>query len=671
MAVVYAVTQWRCYLQGAQHDFTLVTDHHPNTYFATQPTLSRRQARWSEMLQQYHFEWQYRPGKHNVADPISRSPGLSMLADCMQSFGWPSYHWLERSPRQMSGLAAAMCAHTAFFAMMHENTAAWHANVQTRSQIRSSAPSESTPASTAEPRPDVVSSSPAVYGEHPSTERSLISELRDAYLQDPILGDPENPRVSHNHLRAANGLWYRGDTIVVPASPAIKRQILSELHDSPYAGHGGEYRTVQLVRRYFWWPSLDNDCRAYVKGCTQCQRNKASTRPYAGLLQQHDVATQKWQQVSMDFLTHLPLTSRRYDQIMVVVDTLSKMAHFVPCKMTDTAEDIARHYVREIWKLHGWPTVLITDRDSKFTDAFFRAACSQLGIRQAMSTAHHHETAGQVERMNRILEETLRHYVNDKMDNWDVLLPAAEFAVNNSYQSTIGTTPFYLNYGYHPNVPLDVGVSPHPDANAWLNDVHSTVHAFGRYHAFAQQRLSADRIATMVSDARAHNHMVRNRHKQYANRKRVDLQFEEGAQVMLKTKNLNLLHWPCKKLFPLWLGPFTVLKRCGAVSYELELPRHWRIHDVFHVNLLKPFRWNGQYAPSPFTYIAGQQLEYEVDGILDHRPSSVLIERGLPPSVLNKLEFLVRWRHSGPEHDTWEPFANLKNAPESLAAYGL
>ena len=159
----------------------------------------------------------------------------------------------------------------------------------------------------------------------------------------------------------------------MPACPSIKRQILTELHDSLYAGHGrhgGEHKTVQLVRRYFWWPSLDNDCRAFVKGCALCQRNKASTRQYAGKLTQHPIASQKWEQVSLDFITHLPETKQGFTQIMVAVDTLSKLAHFIPCHMTDTAERIASLYVQTIWCHHGWPKVLISDRDSKFTDAF-------------------------------------------------------------------------------------------------------------------------------------------------------------------------------------------------------------------------------------------------------------------------------------------------------------
>ena len=264
--------------------------------------------------------------------------------------------------------------------------------------------------------------------------------------------------------------------------------------------------------------------------------------------------------------------------------------------------------------------------------------CAQLGVKQIMSTAHHHQTAGQAERMNRVLEETFRHFVSDKMDDWDGLLPAAEFAVNNSFQRSIQDTPFHVNYGYHPSVPLDVGVSPNSDVSEFLAEQHGLMQTAGQYHAFAQQRLNADRISAVVQKARDHLHMARNRQKQYADSKRRDLQLMPGQDVMLKTEHLNLSHWPSRKLFPLWMGPFRVVRQITPVSYELELPRHWQIHDVFHVNLLKPYRDNGQgHPPSPFTYLAGQPYEYEVDYIPDHHPMQVTIQKGLHAKGLRSL----------------------------------
>ena len=417
---------------------------------------------------------------------------------------------------------------------------------------------------------------------------------------------------------------------------------------------------------------MDRDVRQFVKGCPLCQRNKAGHRRYAGKLQQHDLPTEKWQQISMDFLSGLPKTARGNTMIMVVVDTLTKMAHFVPCAATTKAPDVARLYVEHIFKLHGWPKVIITDRDGRFIDQFWQSMCSQLGAKLNMSTAHHHETAGQAERMNRVLEETLRHFVSDKMNNWDELLPAAEFAVNNSFNRSIMTTPFHLNYGYHPSVPLDVGVSPNSDVSDFLTQHQQLMHSAGTYHAFAQQRLNADAIASLVQTATEFLHSARNRQQQYADMHRSDLAFKPGDQVMLKTKNLNLTGQPSKKLFPLWLGPFTVLKEINKVSYELALPRHWQIHDVFHVNLLKPYRDNGQgHPPSPFTYLAGQPYEYEVETILDHSPSSVHIQQNLPAKLLKTMSFLVRWKYYTSDHDTWEPHANLKHAPQALADYGL
>ena len=720
LAVIFALQQWRCYLQGAKHDFLLVTDHHPNTYLATMPTLSRRQARWSEKLQEYSFEWQYQPGKRNIADPVSRSlhlpaPSEEILAQLSLLTQELDFDCAARPDSMYAGLAHAVTVHAAAVRVIinqdgRAEPESCILSAMTRGQIQKgkqlqqqqanqqgvAARKESLvrddsphPASTVASRPagqlrPVASSRsnvapqqsstpvirPAVFGPHDAVTLSWIPELRTAYLADPLMGDPDDPAIRHQHMKAKNGLWYRDTVIAVPNCPSIKREIMTELHDSQYAGHGGELRTVQLIRRYFWWPSLGNDCRQFVKGCALCQRNKASTQKYGGLLQPHSLAEQKWDKVSMDFVTGLPLTARGHDMIMVVVDQISKMAHFIPCNVHCTAREIASLFMQNVFKLHGWPKTFITDRDTKFKEAFFTAVAAQMGTTQVYGSAYHHETSGQVERMNRLLEETLRHYVNKQLDNWDELLPCAEFAINNSFQQSIMTTPFQLNYGYHPTVPLDVGICPHDAANTFVRKMQTVMHATGRYHAFAQQRLNADEISAAVGIAKQHLEAAQNRQKQYADRHRRPVSFQPGDQVMLKTKNFRMHEWPGKKLLPLWVGPFEVERAESKVSYQLVIPQHWRIHNIFHVNLLKPFRDNGQpHAPPPFTLIAGQPFEYEVDCILAHHPASTRLEHGMKNKQLKQLSFLVQWKYCAAEDSTWEPYENLKHAPESLANY--
>ena len=138
--------------------------------------------------------------------------------------------------------------------------------------------------------------------------------------------------------------------MVVPKRPHIKRQILTELHDSKNAGHAWEQKILDLVKRYFWWPHMDADCKHFVKGCSRCQRNKAPTRQYTGLLQQHDLPTQR-QQVSMNVIQSLPVTAQGNDMVMTAFETLTKIVHFVPCMAAMNSAGTAKLYVKEVFKL--------------------------------------------------------------------------------------------------------------------------------------------------------------------------------------------------------------------------------------------------------------------------------------------------------------------------------
>jgi hypothetical protein len=192
----------------------------------------------------------------------------------------------------------------------------------------------------------------------------------------------------------------------------------------------------------------------FVARCLECQQVKVEHRHPTGLLQPQAIPESKWEVISMDFIVGLPLMARRHNSIFVVVDTLTKSAHFIPVRTTYQTPDIVRIFISEIVRLHGVPKNIISDRGSVFTGRFWMSFQEALGTQLNFSTAYHPETDGQTERMNQTLEDMLRMYVMDQQKHLEEFLPLVEFAYNNSYQSTIKMAPFEFLYGRPCQTPL-------------------------------------------------------------------------------------------------------------------------------------------------------------------------------------------------------------------------
>jgi transposase InsO family protein len=195
---------------------------------------------------------------------------------------------------------------------------------------------------------------------------------------------------------------------------------------------------------------MDETIIDYIQSYVKYQKDKVAYHLKYGLLQPLELPYAPWQSITMDFITDLPDLSR-CDQLWVVVDRFTKIAHVIPLqKDSKTTEDLARIFAREIWKLHSLPTDIVSDRDSRFTSATWKAFIGTIGIKPRMSTAFYTQMDGQMERLNQTIEAYLYSFVNYEMDNWVHLLPIADFAYNNSVTSTTGLLPIYANYRYHP-----------------------------------------------------------------------------------------------------------------------------------------------------------------------------------------------------------------------------
>src|SRR6187399_2482953 len=249
-------------------------------------------------------------------------------------------------------------------------------------------------------------------------------------------------------------LWFE-DRIYVPNDPKIRKLILQEAHDSPYSIHPGNTKMYSDLKERFWWTGMMKDIVEYVAVCDVCQRVKGEHHKPAGLLQPMSIPEWKWDKLGMDFITGLPRTISGYDSIRVVVDRLTKVAHFIPVKTTYTNAKLAKIYMTRIVCLYGVPRSNVSDRGTQFTSKFRNQLHETLGTRLEFSTAFHPQTDGETERVNQILEDMLRACALDYGSSWDDNLPYAEFSYNNSYQASLKMAPFEALYGRRCRTPLN------------------------------------------------------------------------------------------------------------------------------------------------------------------------------------------------------------------------
>ena len=202
-------------------------------------------------------------------------------------------------------------------------------------------------------------------------------------------------------------LFDENDKLFVPDNEELRMHIIQMHHDTPVAGHPGTEKTLELLQRSYVWPSMAKHVKDYVSRCDRCARMKGSNKAPTGKLKPLEVPSTPWEESSADFITDLP-ESRGFDSILVVVDRFSKEVEFIPCNKAVTALDTARLYLTHVWKSHGLPRSMVEDRGPQFAAQVMKDLFKCLGITPKLSTAHHPQTDGQTERMNRDLQQSLR-----------------------------------------------------------------------------------------------------------------------------------------------------------------------------------------------------------------------------------------------------------------------
>lgn len=473
--------------------------------------------------------------------------------------------------------------------------------------------------------------------------------LRTGYAHDPAFRSPLPNYRFDKHLQC----YFLGQKLVIPDHDSLRKQIILWHHVHPWHAHMGVHRTQSLIMESFHWPGISSEIKAFVSQCHSCQIMKSPGCTDA-TLSPLPIPTACWRVVSLDMITQLPRSATGFDCIVVFVDQFSKMTRLVPSFSTLDGPGFAKLFFQHIYPHYGLPLGICSDRGVQWNNQFFKGICEHMGITLSLTYSYHPRANGQVERLNRVIEEALRHFVSPAHDDWDTFLPHIEFSINSAHCESTGCTPFQLNRITPPLSPTALAFK--------LPELHRAHPAIlhRMYYHLAKQSLSEAKQSMWSTKpcTTASQH------------------FQQGKDVLLSLSKLASHHPSLRKKFSArWVGPCKILELVGTRAARLQLPTTLKslgIHDVFHFSSIKPYAdadFNEVTADPSLVPPMDSDEVFEVEAIMDYRRTQT------PPSGLSGgtprkgPHYLVRWKGYSSKHDLWLPVGELSMCLDKVAEY--
>ena len=489
------------------------------------------------------------------------------------------------------------------------------------------------------------------------------------------------PRMEVGMYVVNGSLFTASGRLCVPT--AMRRDLIVELHENNALGHRGAKAVLNLLQARVYWPSMERDVREVIATCDKCGESKATTTKHWGPLRPHMPPTRPFTHYSVDFMFGFPKEGggpMQYDGIMVCVDMFSKRVIALPVWEAASAEVMAEQFYRKVVCDRGCMMSIVSDRDARFTSAFWRKLWALHHTSLKMTPAYAPQADGQTERMNRVLEEIMRANVQADQLNWLELLDGAVMAINNAPLAEVGQSPFEIESGLAMRVPLDTQSlmdQTHQNRgsgglvrNTMIYDDEGVLLDLapypGIYEVADQARYIYDhpeRMRAIHQLAREQMVQAKIRMAERENATRPEATYAEGDYVRLSLAHIQLPVWAvskCRKLRGKYFGAFPIVAVHSPLAIELRLPTwlHKNIHPVFHPMYLKPAtttKTDGGLRKTLGNVF--DPAEYGVEGILAHRTRH------------NRTEYLVQWEHCSYLQSTWEPESGLVHAQRHLAAY--
>jgi hypothetical protein len=546
LGLIVCLEHWRHYLKGAKFQTIIHTDHEPLLAIRSTKNPSRMLLRWLDFIEQFDFKVVYRKGIENPADMLSR-PFESTLLNIPEESGLKVTDCdsaPEDEPPDLSFMSAA--------------TIHWFCSAVTAEE-------------------DFYALEDDYRTDHLSDVS--LEKLKQATAADPLFqAVTARSEEFRGKFRIMNGFlfWIKKghNGLYIPSSvPAIRKAIFLQHHGHVTAGHFGAQRSAAKILERYYWPGLHRDVTNWVAECTICLTTKRKNLPPSRMFA-HDIPDAPWDVVFMDEVSGFP-ASGGMDAIWVFVDKVSKMVHFVPIKKLGFgSEELGRLYFDHVFKYHGLPRVIVSDRDPRMTDEFWLALFRLAGVRLNMSTPMHPQTDALGEAHVKICIDMCRWFVNSNRDDWLELITALEFA-HNTTPGTGGNSPFMID-----------GLRQPRSAQTRLIDA-----TLGTEPQTGRAQLSANflkRHAQVIREAREFQQRAALETEKTVHtvvHKKRDETFEPGDRVLLKRQQAGT-SFPQDKMSKLYVGPFTVIAKAGKKAYKLEIPNSMRVSATQNIDNL-------------------------------------------------------------------------------------
>ena len=554
LAIIRGLKHWRFELEDTNEFVEIYIDHKELKIFMTNKKLTSRQVRWAEILTDYNIRIQYQSGAKNVkANALTRMPEFRSADDDERK--------LYREQVLLSLSRLQLCS---------------------------------------------IDAQDDLYERVMQANR----EDKDCINHRQVLTDGQiiNEEVNLQGCSDRDDVLFKNENLWVPNRLDLMIEIIRDAHDQPFCAHSGMNRTEELIKRYYYWSSMRLSIKRYIRNCHKCQRSKASHDDRHGLLTSLSIPSQRWVDISIDFIIGLP-DSRGNNVICTIIDRLTKERHYAFCVVDDdglAVEVCVKILLHYVFRTHGLPFFIVSDRGGQFVSRVWKAFCKRLEIKCKLFTAFQSQTDDQTERANQDIETRLRQYCNYRQNDWVDWIDIMEFADNNGVSAITELISFFINKRYHPRMIFDSNLDDYEITRERL---------LAKQSEFIVEEM--DRIIewTKVNVVDVSQKMIAR-----ANKTRFSISFEIGDYVWLDRRHIKTVR-PFDKLDDKKLDSFQVIKRRG-IAYELELSDDMHIHSVFHFWLLrKDLRdsLDGQQNDSSGLVIAGETPEWELDDIIQSR----------------------------------------------------